>query len=109
MAADRQISHLEPAAAVELGPHPTALTADRGSGGLDLELPFAAYHLRGKDLKAVQAEQPGGRGTTVLTHLGPPVLQTLDIRKLCEASGAVLAALRHRHQGTTPRFMTKSQ
>jgi DNA-binding transcriptional ArsR family regulator len=45
----------------------------------------------------------------VLTHLGPPVLQTLDIRKLCEVPGAVLAALRHRHQGTAPRFMTRSR
>ena len=29
-------------------------------------------HLRGEDHQAVQAQQPGGRGTTVLTHLGPP-------------------------------------
>jgi hypothetical protein len=38
----------------------------------DLELPLAAHHLRGEDLKAVQASQPRGRGTTLLTHLGPP-------------------------------------
>jgi hypothetical protein len=57
---------------------------------------------------ALQAQQPGGRRTTVLTHLGPPILQTSDIRKLCEVPGAVLAALHRRQQHTAPRFMTKS-
>ena len=59
------------AAAVELGPHPTALTADHGRRVLDDQLPLAAYHLGSKDLEAVQAEQPGSRRSTVLTH-GPP-------------------------------------
>jgi hypothetical protein len=31
------------------------------------------HHLRGENLEAVQAEQPGARRTTVLTHLGPPL------------------------------------
>jgi hypothetical protein len=31
-----------------------------GSRGLDVELPLAAYHLGGEDLKAVQPKQPGG-------------------------------------------------
>jgi hypothetical protein len=35
-------------------------------------------------------------------------LQTLDIRKLCEVPGAVLAALSRRQHHTAPRFMTKS-
>ena len=73
------------AGAMEFGPHPTDLTADdSGRGGLYLELPLAAYHLRGGDLEAVQDEQPGGRDTTVLIYLGPPVLPTSDIRKLCQ-------------------------
>jgi hypothetical protein len=77
---------------VELGPYPAAGATDQGDRGLDSELPLAACNFGGGDLEAVQAKQPGGRGTTVLTHLGPPVLQTSDIRKLCEASGALLAA-----------------
>jgi hypothetical protein len=48
------------AAAVELGPHPAAVAADHGGRGLHGDLPFAAYHLGGDDLEAVQAEQPGG-------------------------------------------------
>jgi hypothetical protein len=42
---------------MELGPHPTALTADHGGGGLDLELPLTGHDLRGEDLEPVQAEQ----------------------------------------------------
>jgi hypothetical protein len=34
---------------------------------------IAANDLRGENLEAVQAEQPGDGGTTVLTHLGPPL------------------------------------
>jgi hypothetical protein len=95
------------AAAVELGPHPAADAADQGGGGLDLELPFTGRDLRGVDLPAVQAQQPGGRGTMVLTHLGPPC------RRHASASYArsqVLfwRLLRHPQQGTTPRFVTKS-
>jgi hypothetical protein len=45
---------------VELGPHPTAPTADHGGHRLDVELPLAAHHLGGEDLEAAQAEQPGG-------------------------------------------------
>jgi hypothetical protein len=45
---------------VELGPHPAADAADHGGGGLDNQLPFAAYHLGGNDLEAVKAKQPGG-------------------------------------------------
>jgi hypothetical protein len=59
-AADRQVTHPDRAAAVELGPHPAADAADHGGRGLDNQLPFAAYHLGGEDLEAVQAEQPGG-------------------------------------------------
>jgi hypothetical protein len=60
---------------------------------LDLQPPLVVDDLGGGDLEAVQAEQPGGRGTTVLTHLGPPVLQTSDIRKICEVPGLFLSGL----------------
>ena len=43
-----------------------------------------------------------------LGHRGRKRDPLYRIRKLCEVPGAVLAALRHRHQGTAPRFMTKS-
>ena len=56
-ASERQVTHQDPAAAMELGPHPTALTADHGGGGLDLELPLTGRDLRGEDLEAVEAEQ----------------------------------------------------
>ena len=36
-------------------------------------------------------------------------MQTLDIRKLWEVPGAVLAALYRRQHHTAPRFMTKSR
>jgi len=96
-------------AAMGFGPHATTRAANKLSRRLDDELPFAGRDLRSEDLEAVQAQQPGGRRTTVLTHLGPPVLQTSDIRKLCKVPGAVLAALHRRQQHTAPRFMTKSQ
>jgi hypothetical protein len=59
-AADRQVPHPDRAAAVELGPYPTADAADHGGRGLDGELPLAGRDLRGEDLEAVQAKQPGG-------------------------------------------------
>src|SRR5215216_7964743 len=71
-ATDRQVADPDQAPAVELGPHPTALTADHGGHRLDAVLPLAVGHLHGDDLEAVQTEQPGNRRTTVLTHLGPP-------------------------------------
>jgi hypothetical protein len=66
------------------GPHATAWAADDLRRGLAHQPPLAPRRLRGKDLEAVQAQQSGGRGITVLTHLGPPVLQTSHIRKICE-------------------------
>jgi hypothetical protein len=45
---------------VELGPDPAADAADHGGRGLDGDLPLAADDVRGGDLEAVQAEQPGG-------------------------------------------------
>ena len=60
-------------------------------------LPLAAYHLGSKDLEAVQAEQPVHSGAP---GIDPLILQTSDIRKLCEASGAVLALLPDRRQHT---------
>jgi hypothetical protein len=72
-AADRQVAHPDRAAAVELGPHPAALTADHRGRGLDLELPLTGRDPRDQDLKAVQAEQRRPGRTTVLTHLGPPL------------------------------------
>jgi hypothetical protein len=70
---DRQIAYPDRAAAVELGPHPAAPTANHRGRGLDLELPLTGHDLRGQDLKAIQAEQRRPRRTTVLTHLGPPL------------------------------------
>jgi hypothetical protein len=110
-ATDGQVAHPDPAAAMELSPHPTTLTADHGCSGLDLELPLAGYDLRGQDFKAVQAEQPGGRGTTVLTHLGPPSCRRHASASASYARSQVLLRrlLRHPQLGTTPRFMTKSR
>ena len=108
-ATNGQVAHPDRAAAVKLGPDPTAHATNHGRRGLDDKLPLAAYDLGGEDLEAVQAQQPGSGRTTVLTHLGPPVLQTLDIRKLCEVPGPVLAALYRRQHHTAPRFMTKSR
>jgi hypothetical protein len=45
---------------VGFGSHATACAADDLRRGLDRQLPFAAHDLRGEDLKAVQAQQPGG-------------------------------------------------
>jgi hypothetical protein len=72
-ATDRQVAHPDHTAAMGLGPHPTAHATDHGGRGLHLELPLAAYHPRGEDFKAIQAEQCRPRRTTVLTHLGPPL------------------------------------
>src|SRR4029453_12136285 len=93
----------------ELSPHPTTLTADHGGGGLDLELPLAGDDLRGEDLKAVQAEQPGGRDTTVMTHLGPPSCRRHASASYARPQVLFWRLLGHPQQGTTPRFMTKSR
>jgi hypothetical protein len=95
-------------AAMELGPHPTALTADHGGRGLELELPLPARNLRGEDLEAVQPSQPSSRRTTVLTHLGLP-----SCRRHASASSArpqvpFWRLLRPPQQHTVPRFKTKS-
>jgi hypothetical protein len=55
-----QIAHPDRAPAVQLGPYPTAHAANHGRRGLDGKLPLAAHDLCGEDLKAVQAQQPGG-------------------------------------------------
>jgi hypothetical protein len=94
---------------MELGPHPTTLTADHGGRGLNLELPLAAYDPRGEDLEAIQAEQPGRRGTTVLTHLGPPSCRRHASASYARSQVLFWRLLRHPQQGTTPRFMTKSR
>src|SRR5512132_730619 len=74
-AADRQVTHPDRAPAVRSGRHATTPTADHRGHGLDDQLPFAIYQLGRDELEAVQAEQPGGGGTTVVTHLGPPSCQ----------------------------------
>jgi hypothetical protein len=107
-ATDRQVTDPDRAAAMELSPHPTTLTADHGGRGLDLELPLAGYDLRGEDLKAVQAEQPGRRRTTVLTHLGPPSCRRHASASYARSQVLFWRLLRHPQQGITPRFMTKS-
>jgi hypothetical protein len=56
-ATNGQVAHPNRAPAVELGSHPAALTADHGGHRLDTELSLTVGHLRGEDLKAVQAEQ----------------------------------------------------
>jgi hypothetical protein len=68
---------------VELSPRPAASAPDHGRRGRDGQLPLAAHDLRGEDLKAVQAKQPEGRSTTVLTHLG-----LLSCRRQASASYA---------------------
>jgi hypothetical protein len=106
-ATDRQVPHPNRSPAVGFGPDPTALTADHGGRGLHLEPPLTAYHPRGEDLEAVQAQQPGGRGTTVLTHLGPPLAGRHTSASYAR-SQVPLGSLRRRQQDTTPRFLTKS-
>jgi hypothetical protein len=43
-----------------LGPNAAANAADLRGHGLDGELPLAGHDLRGKDVKAIQAQQLGG-------------------------------------------------
>jgi hypothetical protein len=76
---------------VGFGPHATARAGDKLKHRLDNELPFADRDLRSQDFEAIQAQHPRGRRTTVLTHLGPPVLQTSDTRKICEVPGVLTA------------------
>jgi hypothetical protein len=45
---------------VGFGSHAAAHTADHHTHGLDNKLPLATHDLGGEDLKAVQAQQPGG-------------------------------------------------
>jgi hypothetical protein len=77
----------------------------RPGRGLDGELPFATHELGRDEWEAVQAEQPGGRGTTV-DPPGPPSCRRQTAAGMrgpwCRlgAYGAV--------SGTSPRFMTKS-
>jgi hypothetical protein len=94
------------APAMRGGPHAAAHTADHRGRGLDLELPLAADHLRGENLDGVQAEQPGDRGTTVLTHLGPPLAGRQTSASYARPQGPLesYGAI----SGTSPRFMTKS-
>jgi hypothetical protein len=60
MTIERLVRHPDRPSAVELGSHPAVLTANHGRGGLDGDLPLATCHLGGEDLRALQAEQPGG-------------------------------------------------
>jgi hypothetical protein len=72
LAADRQVTHPDRAAAVRGSRHAAAHTADHRGRSLDGELPFVSHELSRDELEAVQVEQPGARRTTLLTHLGPP-------------------------------------
>jgi hypothetical protein len=65
-----QVAHPDRAPAVELSPRPSAPEVDRVGRGLDGEPPLAACDHRRRGPQAVQAEQPGGRCTPLLTHLG---------------------------------------
>ena len=65
-----QVAHPDRAPAVELSPRPSAPEVDRGGRGLDGEPPLAACDHRRRGPQVVQAEQPGGRCTPLLTHLG---------------------------------------
>jgi hypothetical protein len=55
-----QVTHSNRAAAMSLDPNATADAADLRSRGLDGELPLVGHDLRGKDVKAIQAQQLGG-------------------------------------------------
>jgi hypothetical protein len=59
-AADWQVTHPDRATTMGLGPHAATWAANDLRRGLDHQPPLAAHHLRGEDLEAVQAEQPGG-------------------------------------------------
>jgi hypothetical protein len=90
-------------------PAPLGPEVDRGGRGLDGEPPLAACDHRRRGPQAVQAEQPGGQCTPVLTHRGPPVLLTSGIRKIGESQVLFRQLLHRRQQHTAPRFMTKSR
>jgi hypothetical protein len=59
-AASGQVAYPYRTAAVGFGLRATACAADQFCRGLDHQPPLAARHLRGEDLEAVQAKQPGG-------------------------------------------------
>ncbi len=84
-AATGQIADPDRSPAVQLGPHPAAHAAD-----LDDTLPLAPTT---SSARTSEPSRPSSleADATASTHLGPPVLQTSDIGKLCEAPGAVLA------------------
>jgi hypothetical protein len=101
-------AHPDRAAAVEFGPDPATHATHHGGRRLDGEPPLATRYLCDGDLEAVQAEQPGGRGTRVLTPWG-----LLSCRRQTSASYArpqvPFGSLRRRQQHTASRFMTKSR
>jgi hypothetical protein len=102
-----QVTHPDRAAAVQLGPLAAAHAADHRGRGLDGELPLATHQLGRDDLEAVQAKQPGGGRTTVLTHLGPPSCRRQTSARYARPQvpfGSLRAV-----SGTSPRFMTKSR
>lgn len=84
-------------------------TVDHGGHGLDDKLPLAAHHFRGVDLNAIQAEQPRRRGSTVLTHLGPPSCRHQASASYARSQVPFRRLLRHPQQHTASRSMTKSR
>src|SRR6266540_6579131 len=105
----RQVAHPDRAAAVQLGPLAAAHAADHRGRGLDGELPLATHQLGRDDLEAVQAEQPGGGRTTVVTHLGPPSCRRQTSASYARSQVLFRRLLHRRHQNTDPRFMAKSR
>ena len=91
--------------AQQLLPCQAATTSPPGSPD---KLPFAVHQLGRDELEAVQAEQRRPGRTTVLAHLGPPSCWTSDIRKLCEAPGALWSPTAP-PAAPQPPFMTKSR
>ena len=88
-ARDRQIPHLDAAAAMTDRPHPTRPTAHPIRGRLDRQPPLAGlHHVRAHD-EAGHVEQRGRAFTTVTNHQGSPSRAALDSSKSGEAPGLV--------------------
>jgi hypothetical protein len=99
-----QVAHPGGPAAMGLGPNATPDAADHRGRRLDGELPLAACDLRGEDLKAVKAEQPGRRRTTLMTHLRPSRLADIRHPQAMRGPRCCSGGLHRRQQHTAPTF-----
>jgi hypothetical protein len=88
-ARDRQIPHLDAAAAMPDGPHPARPTTHPVRDRFDLQPPLArVHHVRAHD-EAGHVEQRGRAFTTVINHQGSPSRAAFDSSKSGEAPGLI--------------------